>query len=151
LIIVTRHRFITGDDQGHIWIGTTVGALMMDADFKNPEDVKFRHFLRVPDDEHSLSNNDVHWIVSTRDKELFIATFGGGLNKLVSLDESGNACFKSYTVQDGLPSDVLLSIQEDKAGNLWLSSENGISKFIPSEEKFENYADKVDIFPGTFQ
>ena len=145
-----KARFITGDDQGHIWIGTTVGALMMDADFKNPEDVKFRHFLRVPDNEHSLSNNDVHWIVSTRNKELFIATFGGGLNKLVSLDESGNACFKSYTVQDGLPSDVLLSIQEDKAGNLWLSSENGISKFIPSKEKFENYADKEIFFRVRF-
>lgn len=30
-----KARFITGDDQGHIWIETTVGALMMDADFSN--------------------------------------------------------------------------------------------------------------------
>lgn len=145
-----RARFITGDHRGHIWIGTTVGALMIDTEFKNPEDVKFRHFLRVPEDEHSLSNNDVHWIVSTRKKELYIATFGGGLNKLVSLDADGNAKFKSYTVQDGLPSDVLLSVQEDKAGNLWLSSENGISQFIPSEEKFENYADKEIFFRVRF-
>ena len=123
---------------------------MIDADFKNPEDVKFHHFLRVPDNEHSLSNNDVHWIASTRDHELFIATFGGGLNKLVSLDGNGNATFKSYTVQDGLPSDVLLSIQEDKNGNLWLSSENGISKFIPSEETFENYADQEIFFRVRF-
>lgn len=145
-----KARFITGDHKGHIWIGTTIGALMIDADFKNPEDVKFHHFLRVPDNEHSLSNNDVHWIVSTRDQELFIATFGGGLNKLVSLDGNGNATFKSYTVQDGLPSDVLLSIQEDKNGNLWLSSENGISKFIPSEETFENYADQEIFFRVRF-
>ena len=145
-----KARFITGDHKGHIWIGTTIGALMIDADFKNPEDVKFHHFLRVPDNEHSLSNNDVHWIASTRDQELFIATFGGGLNKLVSLDGNGNATFKSYTVQDGLPSDVLLSIQEDKNGNLWLSSENGISKFIPSEETFENYADQEIFFRVRF-
>lgn len=145
-----KARFITGDHKGHIWIGTTIGALMIDADFKNPEDVKFHHFLRVPDNEHCLSNNDVHWIVSTRNQELFIATFGGGLNKLVSLDGNGNATFKSYTVQDGLPSDVLLSIQEDKNGNLWLSSENGISKFIPSEETFENYADKEIFFRARF-
>ena len=92
----------------------------------------------------------MHWIASTRDQELFIATFGGGLNKLVSLDGNGNATFKSYTVQDGLPSDVLLSIQEDKNGNLWLSSENGISKFIPSEETFENYADQEIFFRVRF-
>lgn len=138
----SKARFITGDRQGHIWIGTTVGALMIDEHFKNPEDVKFHHFVRVPDDEHSLSNNDVHWIVSTRNKELFIATFGGGLNKLTALDEEGNATFRSYTVSDGLPSDILLSIREDRNGNLWMSSENGISKFIPSEERFENYADR---------
>lgn len=146
----SKARFITGDYQGHLWIGTTVGALMIDENFKNPEDVKFHHFLRIPDNEHSLSNNDVHWIVSTQKKELFIATFGGGLNKLISLDKEGNAAFKSYTVSDGLPSDVLLSIREDKNGSLWLSSENGISKFVPSEERFENYADKEVFFRARF-
>ena len=45
---------------------------------------------------------------------------------------------------------MLLSIQEDKNGNLWLSSENGISKFIPSEETFENYADKEIFFRARF-
>lgn len=137
-----KARFITGDGQGHIWIGTTVGALLVDENFEKPEDVEFHHFLRVPDEESSLSNNDVHWITSTKEKELYIATFGGGLNKLLSLDENGQATFKSYTVRDGLSSDVLLSIREDQKGNLWLSTENGISKFTPSEEKFENYDDK---------
>ena len=137
-----KARFITGDGQGHIWIGTTVGALMVDEGFESPEDAKFHHFIRVPEDLHSLSNNDVHWIVSTREKELYLATFGGGLNKLVSLDKEGNARFRCYSVEDGLPSDVLLSVREDGKGNLWMSTENGISKFIPSVGKFENYNDK---------
>ena len=137
-----KARFITGDGQGHIWIGTTVGALMVKEDFRTPEDAVFHHFVRVPEDIHSLSNNDVHWILSTRNKELYLATFGGGLNKLLSLDKDGNARFKSYSVQDGLPSDVLLAIREDSKSNLWMSTENGISKFVPSQEKFENYNDE---------
>lgn len=143
-------RFITGDCQGNIWIGTTVGALMVGGDFKNPEDAVFHHYVRVPDDVHSLSNNDVHWIISTRKKELYFATFGGGLNKLESIDADGRATFKSYNVEDGLPSDVLLSIREDNKGNLWMSTENGVSKFIPDEEKFENYADKRISFQVRF-
>lgn len=135
-------RFITGDGQGHIWIGTTVGALVVDENFQTPEDAKFHHFVCVPEDESSLSNNDVHWIISTRKKELYLATFGGGLNKLMSLDKEGRAQFKSYTVENGLPSDILLSIREDRKGNLWMSTENGVSKFIPSTEHFENYDDK---------
>lgn len=145
-----KARFITGDGEGHIWIGTTVGALMVDENFRTPEEAVFRHFVRVPEDAHSLSNNDVHWIISTRNKELYLATFGGGLNKLMSLDRNGNARFKSYSVQDGLPSDVLLSIREDSKDNLWMSTENGISKFIPSEEKFENYDDKGISFRVRF-
>lgn len=143
-------RFITGDCRGNIWIGTTVGALMVSGDFKNPEDAVFHHYVRVPDDVHSLSNNDVHWIISTRKKELYFATFGGGLNKLESIDANGRATFKSYNVEDGLPSDVLLSIREDNKGNLWMSTENGVSKFIPEEEKFENYADKRISFQVRF-
>lgn len=135
-------RFITGDGHGHIWIGTTVGALMVNEDFENPENAVFRHYLRVPDDASSLSNNDVHWIIPTKKGELYIATFGGGLNKLVSLDADGNAVFKSYTIADGLPSDILLSIREDREGTLWISTENGISKFVPATESFENYRDK---------
>lgn len=138
----SKARYITGDGQGHVWIGTTVGALAVDENFKTPEEAKFHHFLRVPQDMHSLSNNDVHWIISTRKKELYLATFGGGLNKLISLDKEGNAEFKCYSVENGLPSDILLSIREDGKGNLWMSTENGISKFIPSTEQFENYDDK---------
>lgn len=141
----SKARFITGDNKGHIWIGTTVGALMIDESFKNAEDVKFHHYMRIHDDENSLSNNDVHCIAATQSNELYIGTFGGGLNKLTSLHKDGNATFKSYTMNDGVPSDVLLSIREDKNGNLWMSSENGISKFVPSKERFENYADK-DVF-----
>lgn len=145
-----KTRFITGDDHGNIWIGTTVGALMVKADFKSPEDAVFHHFLRVTNDVHSLSNNDVHWIISTRKKELYLATFGGGLNKLLSIDEEGHARFKSYTVENGLPSDILLSLREDDKGNLWMSTENGVSKFIPDEEKFENYVDKRISFQVRF-
>jgi signal transduction histidine kinase/DNA-binding response OmpR family regulator/ligand-binding sensor domain-containing protein len=145
-----KARFITSDHKGHIWIGTTVGALMIDENFKNPEDIKFHHYIRIPDNANSLSNNDVHWITVTKKGELYIATFGGGLDKLLSLDKNGNAKFKSYTVAEGLSSDVILSIREDHKGYLWMSTENGVSQFIPSEEKFENYDDKGISFQVRF-
>jgi len=92
----------------------------------------------------------VHWIIATKKKELYLATFGGGLNKLLSIDKNGNGVFKSYSVLDGLPSDVLLSIREDQKQNLWMSTENGISKFIPGEERFENYDDRSITFRVRF-
>lgn len=58
-------------------VGTTTGAVAFDENFKKPEDVQFYHFSRMPNDTQSLSNNDVHWIISTKKKELYLATFGG--------------------------------------------------------------------------
>lgn len=135
-------RFITEDAEGNVWIATTVGALLVKRKDTIPEAMRFRHFVRIPDDVQSLSHNDVHWIISTRQKELYFATFGGGLNKLLSFDADENARFRSYSVDDGLPSDVLLSVREDDRENLWISTENGICKFVPSEQRFEKYSDK---------
>ncbi|WP_374049395.1 two-component regulator propeller domain-containing protein [uncultured Bacteroides sp.] len=145
-----KARFITSDNKGRLWVGTTTGAVAFDENFKKPEDVQFYHFSRVPNDTLSLSNNDVHWIIPTGKKELYLATFGGGLNKLISISEDGHGEFKSYSVQDGLSSDVLLSIREDHKQNLWISTENGVCKFNPSDEQFENFDERSITFPVRF-
>ena len=145
-----RARYITKDNKGYIWVGTTSGVISFKDNFSNPEEIQFNHNSRMPGNPASLSNNDVHWIHSTKKGELYLATFGGGLNKLISVSEKGKAIFKCYTVKDGAPSDVLLSIQEDIKGNLWISTENGLSKFIPSQQRFENYDEKSFAFKVTF-
>lgn len=73
---------------------------MVNSDFKKPEDAVFHHYVRVQNDVNSLSNNDVHYILSTRKNELYLVTFGGGLNKLQTIDAVGNAIFKSYGVAE---------------------------------------------------
>ena len=145
-----KTRYITSDNNGSLWVGTTAGAVAFDENFSTPESIDFKLYQRVADDVNSLSNNDVHWIIPTKRNELYFATFGGGLNKLVSIDADGKAIFKSYTVEDGLPSDILLSIREDEKNNLWISTENGISKFVPEIDRFENYDDRSITFRVRF-
>ncbi|MDL2282836.1 hybrid sensor histidine kinase/response regulator, partial [Parabacteroides sp. OttesenSCG-928-G06] len=144
-----RVRFVTADSKGNIWVGTTSGALSFREDFEHPEDIQFNHHVRIPEDKNSLSNNDVYWITESAGKDIYLATFGGGLNKLVSMTENGEARFETYTMEEGLPSNVLLSIQEDSAGSLWISTENGLCKFIPTEKRADNYNDKsLSIMAG---
>lgn len=137
-----RVRFVNSDTKGYIWVGTTSGAISFSKDFSNPEAIRFDHHVRIPDDKSSLSNNDVYWITETTDGELFLATFGGGLNKLISVDQNGKAIFETYNTEDGLPSNILLSIQEDSHKNLWISTENGLCKFNPAKEGVDNFNDK---------
>lgn len=139
--LCNRTRFITGDRQGNLWIGSATGLLMCSNPDHAPEQIKFNHFTRIPGDGQSLSNNDVHNIFFNQKDEMYIATFGGGFNKLLSLD-NGKARFQSYTSQDGLPTDILLSIEEDDKGMLWMATEEELCRFDPAKEKFTTYQAK---------
>jgi len=134
-----RTRFITSDDYGRIWVGTTVGVLTFNADFDNPSNIVFEHYTHQEDDPASLSNSDVIWITVTKQKEIYFATFGGGLDKYIPATDNNPPHFKSYSKENGLSSNILLSILEDDSSNLWICSENGISQFSITGEDFENY------------
>ena len=137
-----RLRHIEADKKGNIWIGSSDGVICFKEDFKTPESIRFHHYKRKPNDVTTLNCNNVYHILCTRNGDVYMATFGGGLNKLVSMDEAGNVKFASYTKADGLQSDILLSMEEDADGNLWMSTENGLSKYLPAEERFENYNER---------
>ena len=137
-----RARFITSDGSGRIWVGTTVGVLTFDADFANPDDIVFEHFMHKVGDRNSLSNNDVHWITVTEKREIYLATFGGGLNRFVSSSDESSSSFEFYNKEDGLSSDILLSMQEDRNGDIWICTESGISKYSINTGQFDNYDGK---------
>jgi signal transduction histidine kinase/DNA-binding response OmpR family regulator/ligand-binding sensor domain-containing protein len=146
-----RARFITSDDSGRIWVGTTMGVLTFNADFNNPDDIVFEHYMHKEGEINSLSNNDVLWITVTEDKDVYLATFGGGLNRFIpSFDKSMPSLFESFTKENGLSSDMLLSMQEDGNKNLWICTENGISRFSMLTGQFENYDRKILNFQTRF-
>jgi signal transduction histidine kinase/ligand-binding sensor domain-containing protein/DNA-binding response OmpR family regulator len=50
---------------------------------------------------------------------------------------------KYYNEKSGIANNQALCIQEDRKGNLWISTANGLSKFNPGDETFRNF-DKQD-------
>ncbi|MCD8042155.1 MAG: response regulator [Tannerellaceae bacterium] len=145
-----RVRTVTSDTQGRIWVGTTSGAVSFQAGFTDPSTIRFHHYYRDKDTPGSLSNNDVHSILVTREGEVYLATFGGGLNRVTDGLDPEKIRFTTYTVQDGLPGNVLLSMQEDTGNKIWISSENGLCRFNPGTSVAEAYDDTHFNFHATF-
>lgn len=80
-----RTRDLVSDGNGRIWIATSNGLLACKEKFSDAEQLEFEHYTRTPEDINSLSNNNINRVFLTREKELYVLTFGGGLNKLISL------------------------------------------------------------------
>ncbi len=135
-----RARFITTDKYGNAWVGTTDGLLVFNSTISNLEDVQFYHYKRIPGDKNSLGGNDVHYIICSKDN-VYIAVFGGGLNVLSYPFKAGDEPrFNTLTTKDGLSTDVIISLVEDNDGNIWMNTENDISKYDPETRTFENFS-----------
>ncbi len=121
---------IMEDQAGTLWIGTKRGLNWLDR-----RTGRFYCYLASANNQRGLSSNYVLSIHEGQDGGLWIGTSGGGLNRLDREQET----FTHYREADGLPNDVVYGILEDWQGNLWLSTNRGLSKFNKQTETFVNY------------
>lgn len=134
----SKIRHLMQDDNNTLWVATTNGLLQIE-NWLLP-DMKMYYIEKLPNVRTSLSNNDVHYIFQSRDKNIWIGTFGGGLNRLIrKASDDKSAVFEVFTTHDGMFSEIVLSIKEDAENNLWFPSENNITRFNPAKRQFQNY------------
>lgn len=74
---------------------------------------------------------------------IWAGSLGQGLKRI----EQNTGKTKTYSVEEGLQSQIIYGIQGDDDGNLWISTNKGISKFNPFNESFRNF-DKADGLPS---
>ena len=84
----------------------------------------------------TIIGNPVRCIHEDKDKNLWLGTQEGGL----LLFDRKTKTFKRLTTDDGLPSNTILRLLEDKGGNLWMSTYNGICRFDKKRKTFRNFS-----------
>ncbi len=129
------------DREKNIWIGTDEGLNKF-----NKTDSSFIHFEFNMDNTENKSTNSLFCMMEDRLGTFWIGTSGGGL---IKFDQKGGN-YKIYTTADGLPNNVIYGILEDKDGNLWMSTNLGLSKFYVKSERFVNYDVKDGIQSNEF-
>lgn len=77
---------------------------------------------------NSICGSNIWGIVETTNKTIWVNCFGNGISRY---REKTND-FVSYTAKDGYPFETICSIIPQGDDTLWLSSYNGLYRFIPS-------------------
>jgi len=125
---------IVEDSFGKIWISTYGGMDVFDQATGT-----FSQIRHDTSDAKSISDNIAIYFFEDSQKNFWIGT-SSGLNVY---NRAANN-FDCYTIEHGLPNNQIKGILEDDTGNLWLSTNKGISKFIqgtkrPEKLVFKNY------------
>ncbi|HSU50261.1 MAG TPA: two-component regulator propeller domain-containing protein, partial [Segetibacter sp.] len=139
-------RYMTCDADGNIWIATTDGLVLLNANDSQSLVQRCKTYGKIPGDKESLGNNDVQFIFRDSKNRMWLGTSGGGFSLAVGSAPSDQLKFRNFTTKDGMPNDYVLSCAEDQQGNLWIATENGLSKFTPETGMFRNY-DSYDGLP----
>lgn len=109
---------ILSDSQGDVWFATLGRGLIK----FNRNTGEYEHFTHNEHDNTSICNNNPNVIFEDCEKRLWIGS------SCLSLFNRETGTFTNYTTAQGLPDNTIVGILEDNHHNLWISSNNGLSK-----------------------
>ncbi len=129
------------DSKGNIWIGTfNEGVARIEAEQKGNTvgqiySQKYSHSLANP---NSLSDNNVMDIVEDKEGDIWIGTFGGGVNQYIYKDDSFSSLKHDPFNEKSLSDNDVLSLFVDRTGILWVGTHlgKGLSKMDRNSVKF---------------
>ncbi len=127
-------RELFEDEEGLIWIG------LPDEGFSSldPETGQVKQFEHKHDNESGLTNNSVYHMHLGSDGNIWISTFGGGVN-IFNRKEHRFKYIRDKKTDRGLASDFVYCIKERVPGEFWIGTEYGITKYFADEDRYEHY------------
>ncbi|MEL7312683.1 MAG: EAL domain-containing protein [Pseudomonadota bacterium] len=125
-----RVTALSSAPSGDVWIATDGNGLFQ---FESASGA-LRQFVPVSDDATTLASDRLYSVYfDAPSNTVWVGTGGAGLDrlKLSELSDDGRG-FKNFSKNDGLADNAIYGILPDATGALWLSSNNGITRFDPT-------------------
>lgn len=123
---------IAQDSRGFMWFGSVYGLNRYDGN-------QIINYLHEKNNPNSLSNNYIRNLYMGRNDILWIATWGGGINRFDIKAEKFTHYTHDKTNPNSLAGDIVFDIYEDTQGRIWASTNGGLSQLNPITGNFINY------------
>jgi diguanylate cyclase (GGDEF)-like protein len=130
----TSVQALLQSSDGYLWLGTQDGLVRFDG-------ARFELF-----DSRStpaIGNNHIQSLAEAGDGALWFTTLGAGIVRF----HRGE--FRAYTSADGLSSDQVRAVLEDRSGTLWVGTDEGLDRMVG--ERFEGVSLAEGLGEGVVQ
>jgi len=118
-------------DANRVWVATFGGIIEID--------LETQVFTDIFPTEELLEIVPSNQFINLYQDDSGLLWVGGGESGLMLFDPDTQEAVKHYTTSDGLADNSVSSIVGDEHGQLWVTTQNGLSQFDPQTETFRNY------------
>ncbi len=133
---------MTEDHQGNFWVaGYGEGVFKY-----NKESKSWKNYRNNKDDKNSLCFNKISDVYQDKQQRLWFSSEGGGVCKY-NYDTDD---FYTINSLDGLPNDVVYGVIDDNFGNIWVSTNMGISSINLNTMKIKTYTQEDGLQSNQF-
>jgi len=126
------------EDRDHrMWVGTYGGGL----ELYDPATHGFIHYQHQEDVPGSLGNDKIHSVIQDSRGRMWIGMDGGGIDLFDPL--TGHfAHYRHTRDKNSLCSDYVTNIIEDRAGSLWVSTTEGLSRYEVTANRWTTFTSR---------
>lgn len=155
-ISYNRVTKIIVDQSGLIWVGTFGGGLNRVVKWEDSENednsIGFYSYQMVADYESSLSDDKIVTLFEDESGNIWIGTFGGGINvlgkeeKSLTRDDAQFIMFENdFGDGNSLCNNNVMAIEKDSDGNMWFGTfGGGLDLYDSSTNEFSHFYNSSD-------
>jgi signal transduction histidine kinase/ligand-binding sensor domain-containing protein/DNA-binding response OmpR family regulator len=141
-IVSNNIRALAEDKYGNLFIGTYASGLKYYLRDKN----KFVDFFNQSQIDKFLPSQVIYSLYLDQNENLLIGTEGNGL----VIYDIKNKRFKQYREIDGLADNTVNTIEKDDSGDIWISTNKGLSRIGVNTNRITNYDTSDGLQGGQF-
>ena len=138
---------IDGDNQ--LWMGCAEGVYLVDLNRQEGHPFSYVHLKYKLDNPQSKLVERITSFCIDSEGVLWLGSDGFGIYKRI-VNNDGSYDFKSYTTSDGMANNNVKGLLEDEMGNLWISTNNGLSCYNKQNNSFTNYYEEDGLASSQF-
>lgn len=115
-----------------MWVGTTKGVFILDAETYTP--------ITTYDNVSAMTYfKEIRVIYQDKDQNVWLGTFDDGLARVNMTNGHIDFFRRKLNNPTSLNDNIIYAVYEDSFGNIWVGTNNGISRFDKQKQYFHHY------------